>query len=138
MTDIITGRCLCGAVRFEVHGRVEPPVACHCIECQRQSGAASWISVTAPLDAVTITRDRLAWVFVSDKARRGFCRDCGGFLFWEPLGSNTIDIAFGALDRPHGLHLSAHIYTAESRLPLPEDGLPRYPAGRPGIDFGEH
>lgn len=120
-----SGRCLCGAIRFEITGPVEPPVACHCTQCQRHSGGM-WVAITAPSESVEISRTRLAWVSVSERARRGFCLDCGGYLFWQEVESDTIDVAFGALDDPNGLALAAHIFVSESRLPLPADGLPRY------------
>ncbi|MEM6357781.1 MAG: GFA family protein [Pseudomonadota bacterium] len=124
MTQDLTGRCLCGAVHFTIKGAVSAPVACHCRECQRQSGGM-WVAVTAPSENVTIARERLAWVSVSARARRGFCRDCGGYLFWEPVGGTTIDVAYGALDDTKDLKLAAHIFTEECRLPE-GDGLPRH------------
>ncbi|MEM9782118.1 MAG: GFA family protein [Pseudomonadota bacterium] len=125
-----SGRCLCGAIRFEISGPVEPPVACHCRECQRQSGGV-WIAVTAPKESVEITRERLAWVSVSPMVRRGFCLDCGGYLFWDDLEEDTIDVAFGALDDGSDLTLSAHIHVREARIPLPDDGVPRFEGGLP-------
>ncbi|MEM8759694.1 MAG: GFA family protein [Pseudomonadota bacterium] len=124
MTQELTGRCLCGAVHFTIKGAVSAPVACHCRECQRHSGGM-WVAVTAPSENVTIARERLAWVSVSARARRGFCRDCGGYLFWEPVGGTTIDVAYGALDDTKDLKLAAHIFTEECRLPE-GDGLPRH------------
>ncbi|MGZ9006346.1 MAG: GFA family protein, partial [Burkholderiales bacterium] len=32
------GSCLCGAVTFEVAAILEPPDACHCSQCRKQSG----------------------------------------------------------------------------------------------------
>lgn len=130
-----TGRCLCGAVAYEVDGPVEPPVACHCRECQRHSGGV-WIAVTAKTHRVRIARQRLAWVSVSPSARRGFCRDCGGFLFWEPMHRDEIDIAFGSLDDPRGLSIAAHIFVAESRFPLAFDGVPRFDGALPETGDG--
>ncbi|MEM6942611.1 MAG: GFA family protein [Pseudomonadota bacterium] len=132
MTRTLSGRCLCGAVRFSVSGPVTQPVACHCRECQRQSGGV-WVSVRAKREHVQIVRDRLAWVSVSPKGRRGFCRDCGGYLFWEEVDGSEIDLAFGALDDTTGLELSAHIFTAESRLPV-VDGVPRFEGDEPQPD----
>ncbi|MEM6680487.1 MAG: GFA family protein, partial [Pseudomonadota bacterium] len=121
MTVTRQGRCLCGAVRFKITGPVSDPIACHCRECQRHSGGI-WISVTAARADVDIQRDRLAWVSVSESARRGFCRDCGGYLFWEAVEGDEIEIAFGALDDRDGLSLAAHIHTDESPLPVADDG----------------
>lgn len=134
MPDRLTGRCLCGAIAFEIDSLLEGPVACHCRECQRQSGSAFWVAVTASQDAVRILGDRLGWVQATREAERGYCRDCGGYLFWRPLGGDTLDIAFGALDGIEGMTLVAHIFTAEARLPLPDDKIPRFAHGRKGID----
>ena len=51
-----TGRCLCGAVRFECD-EVEPIMAgnCHCRNCQRSSGAACVTALFFPKDSVRIT-----------------------------------------------------------------------------------
>ena len=67
----LTGGCQCGKVRYEL---TEPPVrlvACHCRECQRQTGNY-WVAITAPRAAVTIT-GAVGWVSASNCARRGFC-----------------------------------------------------------------
>lgn len=132
MAERLTGRCLCGAIRFTVTGPVEPPMACHCRECQRQSGNY-WVAITAPRAAVEISGEP-AWISIGPRARRGFCPRCGGFLFWEPAEADTIDIAFGNLDDPAGLHLAGHIWCEEALLPVPEDGTPRHPRGRPGTE----
>ncbi|MBA4173404.1 MAG: hypothetical protein C0511_12355 [Hyphomicrobium sp.] len=54
------GRCLCGAVTYDVVG---PPVVvarCHCIDCQRGSGAGHSTGAMFPID-----RFRLAGVMHS-------------------------------------------------------------------------
>ncbi|MEM6546532.1 MAG: GFA family protein [Pseudomonadota bacterium] len=132
MTETFSGRCLCGAVRFSIDGLYQGPVACHCRECQRHSGSF-WVAVTAERESVTITSDRLAWVSVSPTAWREFCRDCGGYLFWQPVMGETIDIALGAMDfaPAEAPALAAHIHVAEALLPVPEDGVPRFDGALP-------
>ena len=41
MTEIRTGGCQCGAVRYELSGEPLPLVICHCRECQKQTRAPS-------------------------------------------------------------------------------------------------
>ena len=53
-------------------------------------------------------------------------------MFGEPAAGDSLDIGFGTLDDPGEMRLSAHIWCAEARLPLPEDGVPKYPRGEPG------
>ena len=40
MATTYPGGCQCGAVRYEVTGEPKVVVACHCTDCQRQSGSA--------------------------------------------------------------------------------------------------
>lgn len=119
-------------MRFTVTGPVEPPIACHCRECQRQTGNY-WVAITAPRSRVAITGE-VGWVSASRRARRGFCLRCGGFLFWEPADRASIDIGLGNLDDPAGLTIAAHLWCDEAPLPPPADGTPHYPRGRPKID----
>lgn len=38
MDPIITGGCMCGAVRYAVHGPLRNVITCHCEQCRRSSG----------------------------------------------------------------------------------------------------
>jgi hypothetical protein len=105
-----TGRCLCGAVAFEVRGPLSDPTACHCSQCRRQTGHFI-VSSNAARDDVTFqTQDGLAWYRSSDIAERGFCKTCGSTLFWRADGRDYLSIAAGALDPPTGLRIAKHIY----------------------------
>ena len=55
----------------------------------------------------------LAWYASSTDARRGFCRHCGSTLFWQGDGRDYVSIAAGTLDDSGGLHIAAHIFTAD-------------------------
>jgi len=107
------GSCLCGSVRFTVDGELSSPSVCHCGQCRRQAGHA-WASTVAKHKDLTFADETLlGWFSASDIARRGFCRKCGSFLFWQHLGEDTISIAMGALDEPTGLKLARHIFVAD-------------------------
>jgi hypothetical protein len=126
-----TGRCLCGAVTYEVRGPLRDIVLCHCVECRRWGGAAGAFSATRADDLVVVETEALRWIDspASDHgARRGFCADCGSSLFWQAAGSERIGIAAGTLDEPTGLQVVAHIYTRQAGdYELRDDGLPRDP-----------
>ena len=109
--EVHSGACLCGAVHFTVTGPLQPPDACHCTQCRKQSGHF-WASTDVPMSAITITgADALKWYAASPKVRRGFCATCGSFLFWQPLGQERIAVAMGAFDGPTGTQLAMHIFT---------------------------
>ncbi len=110
-TDKHTGGCLCGAVTFDIEGPMRDVVACHCGQCQKTHGNFAAYSA-ADKAKLHLTEDRgLAWYSSSDSARRGFCRECGASLFWEPGFADYVSVAAGALDSPTGLKLVRHIFT---------------------------
>jgi len=123
------GRCLCGAVRYEVRGPLRDVVVCHCVECKRWNGTAGAYAATAR-NALVVTGEALRWIGSpeSDRgAKRGFCVECGSSLFWDPRDGVAISIAAGTLDRPTGLRTVGHWYSRQAGDydELPDDGLPR-------------
>ncbi len=105
-----TGSCLCGAVKYEVHGPLRDVIACHCTQCRKQTG--NYLSSTAAQDGdLRIVEDRgLKWYRSSDKAKRGFCSECGSVLFWKGDGRDYTSIAAGSVDGPTGVKLAGHIF----------------------------
>jgi hypothetical protein len=129
-----TGRCFCGAVRYEVRGRLQDVVICHCEECRRWHGHISAFTAARRQDLVVDGEDALRWIDspASDAhARRGFCAACGSSLFWDAPGRATISIAAGTLDDDNGLRVAGHIYVSQraAYYELPDDGLPRHERG---------
>lgn len=123
-----TGRCLCGAVSFEVQGPLRDVVMCHCGQCRRQHGAPPGYSQAAWENIRLTGAENLGWYQSSERARRGFCRICGSSLFWEPIATGRVSIAAGCLDRPTGLRTVRHIFVAE-KCAYDEiaDGLEQFP-----------
>ena len=65
----------------------------------------------APRSALRVVEARgLRWYASSSFARRGFCGECGGTLFWEGNDRDTISIAAGTLDAPTGLSTTLQIH----------------------------
>ena len=110
----ISGRCLCGDVRFTVEGPLRPVLVCHCGQCRRMSGHL-WAATAADRDGVRFAaQDTLRWFSSSDRAQRGFCERCGSSLFWSHEDKQTLSIAAGALDSPTGLKTQAHIFFSDA------------------------
>ncbi|MFM8746397.1 MAG: GFA family protein [Aestuariivirga sp.] len=105
-----TGSCLCGAVAFEIHGPLRPVIACHCVQCRKQTGTYMSATACADADLAFTHTDGLAWYRSSPEAQRGFCRLCGSALFWKADGSGTTSISAGAIDGPSGAPLDGHIF----------------------------
>ncbi|MBX2869912.1 MAG: GFA family protein [Acidiferrobacterales bacterium] len=61
-----------------------------------------------------ITKDEgLGWYKTSSVARRGFCRNCGSSLFWDPYEQDSVGILAGSLSQPTGLKTMGHIFVGE-------------------------
>src|SRR5947209_3171441 len=105
-----TGSCLCGAVRFSIHGDLQDVKYCHCAMCRRASSHyAAYTSCS--VEALDIAdRRRLRWYKSSPSARRGFCSRCGSQLFWENVNEQRISVSAGSLDQPTGLRAGQHIF----------------------------
>ncbi len=133
-----TGRCLCGAVSYEIRGALRDVLLCHCVECRRWSGHL-FAATAVEKDHLRVSGEALRWISSpasETQARRGFCGECGSSLFWDAPGRSTISVAAGTLDEPTGLRLLGHTYTSQQGdyYPLEEGQLPRYERLPPAAD----
>jgi hypothetical protein len=120
------GSCLCGAVKFQVTGNLNPPDACHCSQCRKHSGHY-FASTDIPRTSLTIDgADKITWFRSSEKVQRGFCSVCGSSLFWDPIKTEWTAVAMGAFDSPTNTKLAKHIYVGnKGDYYNIEDGLPQ-------------
>ena len=137
--SVFPGTCLCGAIRYEARGAPARVNHCHCVQCQRQSGAALVTWATWPRAAVRMLQGEPADFESSPGVKRSFCQRCGSTLFWRRVRDRggarepeEIDIAAGTLDNADKLAPSEHIFVKSRRPWMPLcDGLPAYTESRP-------
>ena len=138
---MITGGCLCGAVRFEVTEPFVSAVYCHCTRCQRRTGTgASANGRTAPGSfRIVQGEDRLRSYQPPTGAEKVFCGDCGSALFSRSPGRETgeppsIGVRLGAVDGDPGIRPERRQYVAYAAAweAIPDDGLPRFPESASG------
>lgn len=122
----LQGSCQCGAVRFALAQTPTQATACHCTHCRKQSGHY-FASANLPKAAVALQGEaNITWYQSSEKVRRGFCAQCGSWLFWEPVFQDWTSVALGALNGPTGLTLERHIFVADKGdYYVIADGLPQ-------------
>lgn len=105
------GICNCGAVSFEAKGPIWGVSACHCGQCRKQSGGVWHSAVTKQAD-LAITGNPV-WYRSSASAQRGFCAQCGCFLFWKHDDENSMSFAMGAVTDTGDAKLEKHIFVAD-------------------------
>lgn len=122
-----TGKCLCGAVRYEVDVELRPVWYCHCEHCRRTSG--HHVAATAARSSSLTVDDEgqaLRWYSAQPGVAYGFCRRCGSSLFWRSDDRpQTISIMAGTLDSTSGLLVEGELFW---------DAAARYVAPHPGAE----
>lgn len=115
MTELWTGGCQCGAVRYRFSRRPRSAHICHCRMCQKAFGGFYAPLIGSEMENFSVTRGRIALFLSSDKVERGFCRDCGTPLSFNHVGGHWMCVSIGSLDTPDAFPPKDQ-HGAESRL----------------------
>jgi hypothetical protein len=131
----LLGRCLCGAVRFEVRAPFTSAAYCYCHRCQRRTGTARAASARINTDDLEILTGRdliRAWQ-PADGMAKNYCGECGGHLFAGSLDADFVAIRLGTIDGDPGIRPEAHTWVSSAAAweDIPDDGLPHYEGNRP-------
>lgn len=101
---MIDARCSCGALVLSLPGPTSQVVACHCLDCQRRTGAPFGIGAFYSADAVAITGTPREYTRAADSGgtvRLYFCPDCGSTVYWKADNLPAmIGVAVGAIADP--------------------------------------
>jgi hypothetical protein len=97
-------RCSCGAVTLTLPEPSKLVVACHCLDCQRRTGAPFGVGAFYQVDVVAIsgtpkefTRDAAS----GGKVHSYFCPNCGSTIYWRADNlPSLIGVAVGAFADP--------------------------------------
>jgi hypothetical protein len=133
---LLTGRCGCGRVRFQVTAPLVSAYYCHCTRCRRRTGTAASPQARVAPDAVHVLagEEQLrAWA-PDGGVEKLFCGACGSALFGRSADTGSIvSVRLGAFDGDPGSRPSARQFVAyaASWEAIPDDGLPRHPERHP-------
>ena len=132
MTEMLAGRCLCGAIRYQCGPPLYPPTLCHCESCRRAAGAhaVGWLTVRSTELQYTAAAPR---EFASSPGvHRAFCDRCGTPLTYRNARRpGEIDVTVCSLEQPERVAPADHIWMQDApSWDRPADGLPQYSAGR--------
>lgn len=134
---MLTGSCLCGAVRWEIDGRLTQIQICHAKRCQKATGSAFAPELAAK-------RARFRWTAGEERIsrweapppllrepppyRRAFCSVCGSPVPVDVEGAEYIGMLAGVLDGELGSDAFRHIFLDQSAdwHTVAADGLPRF------------
>lgn len=128
--QIYKGSCLCGGIRYEVHGEIGPIIQCHCQRCRKANGTA--YATNAPIkvsDFHLIQGEQLLKKYHSTETTiRCFCSECAA-----PIMSIKADtpeyyrLRIGTLDTPLTQRPTQHIFVgSKAEWETICDDLPQY------------
>ena len=128
-STLITGRCQCGDIRYEINQPASGTGICHCRMCQRAIGASFDAWAAFPKEAVHFTSGKPKYYKSSLIGKRGFCANCGSSLvlsYYAPKASKLLIMMTACLDNPEDFAPTWH-GGVESHMPWLDihDGLPR-------------
>ncbi|WP_433771449.1 GFA family protein [Pseudomonas putida] len=132
MKETFEGQCQCGNIKYQVVGVAATVFACHCTECQRQSGSAFGMALWVKEPEVKIISGQLQeWVREMPSSRLmscSFCSVCGTRVFHKVAEQNDVlSIKPGTLNNCKNLVVEAHIWTGSKHEWLKiEDGAPQF------------
>ncbi len=119
------GRCLCGGIRYTVHGPMRDVLDCHCERCRRFSGHHVAATSVALQDLqVHDFEGLLRWFHPVPEAGYGFCSRCGSSLFWRSDDPTRWSVCAGTLEPPTGLRTARALWVSQASDYHPRADLP--------------
>ncbi|MGI9521914.1 MAG: GFA family protein [Hyphomicrobiaceae bacterium] len=126
----LDGGCQCDAVRYVAAGDVDQVLACHCSDCQKQTGSAFALIVVIDESKFKVIKGQVkTFVTSADSGRQklgAFCVHCGGRIYhkiaWRP---GKLSLRGGTLDDASWLVPSVHLWTSRKQpwVILPPDAV---------------
>ena len=121
-----TGGCQCGSVRYVLTTEPIRLAACHCKECQRQSGSAFGMSMPVKKDSLTVTGLTKQVTRIADSGNEVmgvFCPECGVRIYHIPgYVKDVLVLKPGTLDDASWLRPAYFVWmkSAQGWVPVPD------------------
>ena len=125
-----SGRCLCGGIRYEIHGDIGEIVQCHCQNCRKSNGTA--FATNAPVrikDFKFVQGESLLKKYQSSEGvQRCFCENCGSpIIALKATAPEFYRLRLGTLDTPLQQKPARHLFVMDkASWDTICDGLPQH------------
>ena len=114
-----TGRCLCGLCSYEIDGEPLVVAICHCLDCQRFSGAGHMTGAMFAEDGIHLKGEPATYSMTSEAGNtvtRLFCADAAALCSARNTGMpGFITVMMGTLDSSEGLKPQVAIFVRSCR-----------------------
>lgn len=130
---MITGECFCGAIRYQINGRLREARSCHCSRCRKAfSGQASAYALLEPDEFEWLSgQEKLSHYVGADGFGMSFCRVCGSTLCGTYQG-NVHGVTLGCVNGDPKVEIGMHIFVgSKAAWEVLPDGITTFEAGPP-------
>jgi hypothetical protein len=113
--QLLTGRCLCEEIAYEIEGELGPIFHCHCSKCRRWHGAAFRSRATIKSSQFKWTKGKalLARYHSSELVVKHFCSICGSNLISTyDNDPSKIGVPLGGLEQAPNNEPEGHIFVS--------------------------
>ena len=97
--------CSCGQLHLTIEGEPSRISMCHCLECQRRTGAVISNQARFRRDQVTFAGQATTWMRTAESGNAltfHFCPTCGSTVYWEGEGfPGYVAVAIGNFADPN-------------------------------------
>ena len=117
MATTLTGKCLCGAVRYEVVDEFRYALICHCSQCRRATGAANKPFAGIELEKLQVVAGEDAILRYGEAPNHDVrCGTCGSFLYSVVRDGAFAHVTFGSLADAPSVRPMAHIFVGSKAV----------------------
>jgi hypothetical protein len=114
----ITGRCLCGSVRYRIKAAPIVTRTCWCRLCQYLGAGSATVNTCFPTAALTVEGELRDYRSIADSGNvmhRRFCPNCGTHLFSEAeVRPHLVFVRAGTLDDREVARPAVTIWTSQA------------------------
>ena len=119
MTAPFSGGCACGSIRYICSRAPVATLNCHCLDCQRSSGApfaSGFIVLVSDVEIAGTPKTYSVRAGSGSLATRSFCSHCGAPLFTRgEAAPEFMSIRFPTLDSPSEFQPMLDIWTSSAQ-----------------------
>ena len=126
--------CSCGQLHLTIEGEPSRIAMCHCLACQRRTGAVLSNQARFSRDQISVVGNSSTWTRTADSGNAltyHFCPTCGSTVYWESTGfPGQAMVAIGNFADPNfpAPNIAVWEQSRHSWVSLPPDTPPKHAA----------
>lgn len=112
---MLTGRCLCGAVQYQVEDEFKYALNCHCSDCRQATGSAFKAFAGIERHKLTVTQGaEQMLIFGEEQGSHDVrCKTCGSLLYSVVREGAFVHVTMGTMIDEPRIRPTKHIFVSD-------------------------